>query len=208
MLHEVVEQGERAGRIVHNLRRFISHRQLQHAPCDLNNLIDSALDLAALRAEKHGVKVVTAYDAELPSIPLDGVLIEQVLVNLITNAIDVLKTHEGKRELHIRTGQKGSDSICVEVEDTGPGIADGNFDQVFEPFFTTKGEGLGMGLAISRSIVQGHHGQLESELGSEGGALFRLTLPVVAEGDFSLDDTALGPVIANFHPLDSDLNST
>jgi C4-dicarboxylate-specific signal transduction histidine kinase len=144
----------------------------------------------------------------LPVVRIDAVLIEQVVVNLVTNAIDELKNHDGVRELCIRSRLISDDEVCVEVQDTGPGIKSSSPDDVFKPFFTTKGHGLGMGLAISRSIVQGHGGSLTAESPPEGGALFRLRLPTtVVQGEFHLDPQALGDSLRST-PFDQDVNST
>jgi len=110
---------------------------------------------------------------------VDSMGIEQVLLNLLQNAFEAISDmHDGKRQVTIRVSRDTNDAIEVTVSDTGKGLPMENIDRVFQPFFTTKSKGLGIGLSISRSIVEAHGGHLVAELNPAGGTLFRFTLPL------------------------------
>ena len=108
----------------------------------------------------------------------DAVQLQQVVLNLIINAIDAISEAEAKeREVSVTTNLSGT-SAEIRIGDTGPGIATGDLKNVFDPFFTTKSQGMGMGLAIARTIVEAHHGQISAENQLSGGALFTIRLPI------------------------------
>jgi signal transduction histidine kinase len=113
----------------------------------------------------------------------DRVQLQQVLLNLILNAIDAMSPiRDRARELTIVSRRDGPDTVLVEVRDTGPGLDPEHAERLFEPFFTTKAEGLGIGLSISRSIIEAHGGRLGTESNRSQGAVFRFSLPVAEEG--------------------------
>ncbi len=114
----------------------------------------------------------------LPLVPGDWVQVQQVIVNLIVNAVEAMTgASDGPRELTIASGADDSKDVFVEVQDTGPGLDPANVDRLFQSFYTTKPDGIGMGLAISRSIVEAHGGCLSAAPNNPRGAIFRLTLP-------------------------------
>jgi len=114
----------------------------------------------------------------LPAVKGDRVQLQQVILNLVVNAIEAMSgMHEGRRELLISTAKNSSDNVLVTVRDTGPGLAPECLDRLFEAFYTTKPDGLGMGLSICRSIVEGHQGQLWATANKPHGAVFQFTLP-------------------------------
>jgi two-component system, LuxR family, sensor kinase FixL len=117
-------------------------------------------------------------DNDLPSIQGDRIQLQQVLLNLISNSLEAMEENRDSRNLLIRTSRKDPDTILVEVKDSGGGIPAENMKKLFKHFFTSKPDGLGMGLSISRSIVEAHGGQLEAENNRDRGATFRFTIPV------------------------------
>ncbi len=112
----------------------------------------------------------------LPKLDVDPVQIQQVLMNLVMNAMDAMAANTGQRELTIRSRHKNNDEAWISIEDHGTGIAEDTLTRIFDPFFTTKPNGAGMGLAICRSIVEMHDGRLWTENGPEGGAVFHFTV--------------------------------
>lgn len=152
--------------------------------CDLNDLIGGVLELVAPEARLAGVKFDLRLDQGLPTVVLDSVQVQQVVVNLIRNAMDAIQESDSEiRTISIATSQVKPSSIEVSIRDSGSGLGDLHADDLFEPFYSTKSSGLGMGLAICRSIVDSHDGRLWAERGCQQGAEFRFELPVEIPGD-------------------------
>ncbi|HSI35855.1 MAG TPA: ATP-binding protein, partial [Tepidisphaeraceae bacterium] len=191
ILREIASQAHRAGEIVRRLRNFIRGKPAELAPTDLNVMVSDALGLLSHELSASRVKARLEPGARIPKLRVDAVQIQQVLVNLIQNAIDAMReVPPDRRRLTIATiasiGQ-----VIVRVTDSGPGIAPANLEHVFESFFSTKDHGLGMGLNISRSIVESHGGSLTAANAAEGtGAVFEFVLPI---GDPPLVDPAAPP---------------
>lgn len=176
-LEEVCEQAERAGEILRHVRDFVRKSELQMKPLDINQVVRTVVKFTELEARQQGAIVRLDLDAELPRVQADAIMIEQVICNLVRNAVEAMaEAHSPRREVTILTRQVGGDAVEIEVGDTGPGIDGAVIDQVFDQFFTTKPEGVGMGLSISRSIVESHGGRVRAESGRDGGATFRFTL--------------------------------
>jgi signal transduction histidine kinase len=136
------------------------------------------MSLVAIEARHKDIALTAVVEKDLPLVSADRVLIQQVLLNLLLNAIDVLGFQGGPRTVEVRAGRE-DDELTVRVKDSGGGIDAKNIDRVFEPFFSTKHEGLGMGLSISRSIIQEHGGRIRALNNADGpGATFEFTLPV------------------------------
>lgn len=179
ILREIASQAHRAGEIVRRLRNFIRGKPNELAPTDLNAMISDALGLLSHELSASRVKAKLEAGARIPKLRVDAVQIQQVLVNLIQNAIDAMRdVPADRRRLTISTipsiGQ-----VIVRVTDSGPGIAPENLEHVFESFFSTKDHGLGMGLNISRSIVESHGGSLTASNAPDGaGAVFEFVLPI------------------------------
>ena len=185
-------QGEQAGaaaRIVKRIRDFLTRREPQRELCDLHAVIASALSLLKRDIERHQVEIVHVMGDALPPVVADAVLIEQVVANLVRNACDALSLQPQPRRVRIAVGPGEPGTVRVEVADNGPGLGGQSAASLCEPFFTTKSEGMGMGLAICRSIVELHYGALEAHDAPEGGAVFSFTLPTRREGDEACDDT-------------------
>ncbi len=174
------EQASHAGRIVKRIREFLTRREPQREPCAIQGVIESGVSLLKRDLSRHHVHVDIRCDAHLPKVVADPVLIEQVVVNLVRNACDALSAQPGERRIVVGAGQAGG-FVRVTVTDNGPGLKGQSSQRLFAPFFSTKSDGMGMGLAICRSIVELHYGVLDADEAPEGGALFSFSLPVSQE---------------------------
>jgi Signal transduction histidine kinase regulating C4-dicarboxylate transport system len=146
-------------------------------PVDINQTVRTLVKFTELETRQQGATVRLDLDAEVPRVQADAIMIEQVICNLVRNAVEAMaEAHSRRREVTIRTRPIGGDIVEIEIGDTGPGIDEAVIDQVFDQFFTTKPEGVGMGLSISRSIIESHGGRVRAESGRDGGATFRFTL--------------------------------
>ncbi len=172
-------QAERAGRIIQRVRELVRKREPQLVDCDINSVISNAAGLIEINAEKNNVRVKLELAAELPVVHADGVMLEQVILNIARNGIESMQqTPPNERELTMRSRANQNGAIEIEIADTGCGIPAAMNGNSFESFFTTKPDGLGMGLNICRSIMELHHGQLRATRNSGRGSTFHLTLPV------------------------------
>jgi signal transduction histidine kinase len=147
---------------------------------DVNELVREMLVLVRSEAGRYSIRMRTELAAELPRVVADRVQPQQVLMNLVMNSIDAMKDAEGLRELTIQSGQDGNGQVLISVSDTGVGLPPRQADKIFNSFFTTKSQGTGMGLPISRSIVESHGGRLWAADNSPRGAIFHFTLPARA----------------------------
>jgi two-component system sensor kinase FixL len=171
-------QAERAGGVIRQLRQFISKGETERRSESLNEVVEEALALALVGARQLGVRVSLDLDRALPLVLVDKVQIQQVVLNLVRNAVDAMEGST-RRELTIATRAGTSDPVAeIGVADTGPGIAPDIAARLFQPFVTTKPGGMGLGLSICREIVEAHHGRLTAAPNPEGGTVFRLTLPM------------------------------
>jgi signal transduction histidine kinase len=154
----------------------------QTAPLNLNDLIREVLALTQHEIERNDVSVEMELGADLPDVMGDRVQLQQVILNLVMNAIEATTgVTEGMKALMVASLREGSDQVVVAIRDTGPGIDPQSLGQLFEPFFTTKPTGMGMGLSISRSLIEAHGGQLWARADESRGATFRFSLPVGTE---------------------------
>lgn len=145
---------------------------------DLNALVRETAALVEMERLKHDVELVTELAEDLPNVRADGTQIQQVLMNLALNAIEAMTEHgTPDKRLRIRAARHGADAVEITVQDSGPGLAGSMLDEVFEPFYTTKEQGLGMGLAICRSIIEGAGGRLWASSDGVAGATFHVRLP-------------------------------
>ena len=169
------DQALRAGEIIRRLREFVARGESEQRVEPLIRLVEEAAALALIGAQEYGVRAAFAFDPAADFVLADRIQIQQILVNLIRNAMDAM--HESpRRDLTVSTHRLDRDTIRVDVADTGPGIAPLIADQLFQPFVTTKAHGLGVGLSISRTIAQAQGGELWVDAREGGGAVFRLTL--------------------------------
>ncbi len=175
----IVRDGKDAGEVIARIRALFKRGSLENTPLDVNEVIAEVLRLIRSEVVRRGVAVETELEQDLPCIAGDRVQLQQLLFNLLVNGIEAMDgvTDRPKR-LFIRTKQQDGVDVLVEVRDCGPGLAEP--DKAFEAFFTTKLDGLGMGLAICRSIVEAHHGHLWADSVNGAGATFCFTLPMHA----------------------------
>lgn len=172
-------QAIRAGSIINRMREFVRKREPVRTSHDLNAIIREAMQLIETAAAKNGVELVVDLAPALPSILADAIMIEQVLLNLMRNAIEAMQEMRGEsRKLIITSAHAGDAILQVSLRDSGPGIAAEAEANLYTPFFSTKADGMGIGLNISRSIIEFHGGKLWHEPGADCGTVFYLTLPV------------------------------
>lgn len=179
-LDETAKQALRAGDIIRHLREFVTRGETDKGPEDINHLVEEAGALALVGSRERGIKSVFDFGSESSIVVADRVQIQQVLINLMRNAMEAMRDSPEK-QLIVRTRHVSPDWLQVEVEDTGPGIADEVAPQLFQPFVTTKANGMGIGLSISRRIIESHGGELTVTKNAAGGATFSFSLPMFAE---------------------------
>jgi len=176
-LKDVVSDSHRASQIVQRTKEMFTNRSVQKTIVDLNEVIRDVVELTWTRLRKDEVRLEVELDPRVPAVEADTIQIKQVLLNLILNAADaMLDVRDRPRVLRIASGRDEHGAVII-VCDTGTGFHASDLERVFEPFYTTKADGIGIGLAISRSIVESHGGALWAEANPTGGATFRFTLP-------------------------------
>jgi len=201
----IYAEARRASRIVQNLLTFARQHKPERTPTSVNQVLDDTLELRGYELRVRGIDVQRDYDEQSPETMADAHQLQQVFLNLITNAEQAMERAErDQQRLTIRTRRAG-DLIRIEVEDTGPGIPPNLLERIFNPFFTTKptGSGTGLGLSISLGIVREHEGRIWAENATQGGARFVIELPIVAPrptGEFP-SAPASQPVADRLHVL-------
>lgn len=182
VLGRVTAQARRAGGVIHRLRAFVRRHTPDRRNCDANELIQEILPLVEMDCRSHEVDLRLKFQSDLPRVQVDGIQLQQVLLNLTRNAVEAMNACAPEvRRLVIRTEALGDDEVGLAVEDAGPGVPDTMLEQLFEPFFTTKPEGMGLGLSLSRSIIEAHGGTLRYDSHPSGGSIFRIRLPTAPE---------------------------
>jgi C4-dicarboxylate-specific signal transduction histidine kinase len=177
-LHDIVKACNRAGDLVGRMRAFITKAPRRQEGLEINEAILEVISLARGEMLTNQVSVRMHLGEDLPLIRGDRVQLQQVVLNLIVNAVEAMGgTTEGPRELHISTAKGDQKGVLVAVRDSGPGVPPASLRRVFEAFYTTKPDGLGMGLAICRSIIDAHEGRLWVTANAPRGAVFQFTLP-------------------------------
>jgi len=167
---------ERGGAIVHRLKSFVANRSIERSPQDINKLVIEAISLLAHDVERRGIRTRMELAHSLPRVLADPIQIQQVVVNLVRNAIEAMENSDTK-QLVIRSSLHGSKEVDISVGDSGCGLGAVSTEAIFEHFVTTKPDGLGVGLAISQSIIEAHGGHLAAERNSEQGMTFGFRLP-------------------------------
>lgn len=181
-LNRVIRDGLRAGDILERIHGLFAGAPTERTSTDLNLAVSEALISAQSSVRQGGVTVICDLDASLPEVLGDRVQLEQCLFNLITNAVEALATvRDRPRRLKIRSFIVDPACVAIEVIDTGPGFPPAIMERMFDPVFSTKASGMGVGLSICRLIAQAHGGQVVAAAGQPYGAVFRLTLPSIAE---------------------------
>ena len=178
VLDDIVADGRRAGEVIRGIRTMVKKGSSTRQQVNVNELVTNVVRMANPNAALQSCHLETLLEPNLPTIEADPVQLQQVLLNLVINGLDAMQdTPAANRKVVITTESNGDGTIRTSVRDQGVGIAEEMRQRVFEQFFTTKGKGLGMGLAIVRSIVKSHGGSIEVENAEGGGACFRFTLP-------------------------------
>jgi two-component system sensor kinase FixL len=184
---ELVQQAERAGDVLARLREFVRGGEFRRALTEIRPLIDAAVSLIRTEAAQQEVEIEAKVDPGLPMVLADPIQIEQVLLNLLRNAMEAMEAaNTEQRSIIIEARRTAKHAIEISVADTGPGVATEMTQIIFEPFTTTKSLGLGMGLSISRAIIECHGGSLRMARGARSGAMFLCDLPTV-EAETSAD---------------------
>ena len=180
-LEQIVREGQRAADMIQSVRSMFKSKELASVSVDLNQLIREVLALVQGTLKKHGVVVRTELNEALIPVTGNRVQLQQVLFNLVTNAIEAMELVADRRML-VKSELESSGEVRVTVEDSGTGIDPKVIDRIFTSFFTTKADGMGMGLSICRSIIESHGGRLWASPGATRGAVFRFTLPTGISG--------------------------
>ena len=181
-LNGIVSDGIRAGDIITHLRAMFKHEVQEKTPVDINKLVLSVLTLAQIDLQKHEIELQTQLDDLIPEILGNQVQLQQVILNLVMNAIESMSSSQ-TRVLRIKTALSRTKKVHVSIEDTGMGIKQPDLARVFKPMFTTKERGMGMGLSICQSIIESHDGRIWASPRANGGSIFQFELPMVASKD-------------------------
>ncbi len=177
-LEKTAGQAQRAGNIIRRIREFVKRSEPRRRPTEVAQIVEDAIGFADIEAAKKGIVIHTDVQAGLPPLDVDPILIEQLLLNLLKNAVDAMDQATVRRiDLVVRLQD---DMAEFSVIDRGSGVSEPQLANLFQPFFSTKSEGMGMGLNICRSIVEFHHGRLTVDRNPDGGAIFVFTLPLAA----------------------------
>ena len=175
-------QAERAAEIIKRLRRFIKKDESERRLEPVNAVVEEAAALALIGASDRDIELIFSLDDALPPVLMDRIEVQQVVLNILRNAIEAFEG-PGERKIRISTQATGPHRVQVDIRDNGPGLAPHVADDPFRPFQTTKADGMGIGLAISRTIIDAHGGRLWAENPPEGGAAFRFLLPVGSDSN-------------------------
>ena len=182
LCQKIADQARRAGQVIDNLRNFIRKQEVNKDQLDLNTVVADIVNLVNADARAEGILVDVDYDSDPLPVCGDAIQFQQVLVNLTRNAVDAMKQGLYKEKgIKVRTHRLNSQTAEVTVTDHGHGVPAQLADSIFHPFVSTKGDGLGIGLAISKTIAQGHGGDLTYRPNPEGGAIFAFSLPLSKE---------------------------
>jgi C4-dicarboxylate-specific signal transduction histidine kinase len=175
-LNQIVAAGHRASDVVTSVRAMFRKDTQEKGPVDVNKLIRSVLGLVYIDLRKHSIELRAALIEGLPPVIGNEVQLQQVILNLVMNAIEAMSSAE-PRLLSIKSEVAEHDTVHVSIADTGSGIEPSNMDRIFKPLFTTKARGMGMGLSICRSIIESHHGRIWASAGASRGSIFQFELP-------------------------------
>ncbi len=175
-LKRIVDAGHRAGNIIQNIRAMFNKDKGEKKQVQINQLVESVLDLLRIDLQKQDVDVMQQLADGLPDVYANPIQLQQVLLNLVLNALEAMSSVRD-RALQIRSGFNERGWLQVSIEDTGPGVAPSNVDRIFDPLYSTKDHGMGMGLAICRTIIESHQGRMWVSARPSGGASFQFELP-------------------------------
>ena len=198
-LYDVLRDSQLARKIIERTQRLFANRPAQHSALNLNDVVRDVVKLAMPRLRALDARVRQDLELELPDVQADVVQIQQLLSNLILNAADALEGVPPERRLVRISTRHGKRHVIVSVRDSGEGLAQADISRLFEPFYTTKMTGTGMGLAISRSIVQSHGGTLWAVPNVDGGSTFRFKVPIPARSAAPDSDHSLNVLVVDDH---------
>jgi two-component system sensor kinase FixL len=176
----IADESERASTIIKSLKHYVKKGVSDQKLLDIDTFVRNAMRIIAIEAERRSITMTTQCAPHMPHVNGDAIQLEQVVINLLLNGIEAMEKCTGTRRLSVEIGTVDAEAM-VAVSDNGPGLPADYSDRIFKAFFTTKAHGLGMGLAISRSIIEAHNGRLWAEPNSDGGATFRIALPIHQE---------------------------
>ena len=183
-LQRIANDGHRASKVIGGVRAMFKKEGQERTPLELNDLVRDVLALVHVQLQSQSVFVQTELAADLPRVVADRVQLQQVVLNLMTNAADAMApVSDRARLMRVRSGIHYAYGVLLTVEDSGTGIDPGNLDRLFDPFFTTKSDGMGLGLSICRSIVESHGGRLWATAGNPHGSVFHVLLPPAGSGE-------------------------
>jgi signal transduction histidine kinase len=178
-----IRDGNRASDVITRLRALFSKKEITLEPLDLNEATREVIALTLSDLQRNRVILRAELAQDLPSVTGDRVQLQQVILNLLRNACDAMVGVDDRpRQLLISTRPEGEDRVCLSVQDAGTGVDPQDLDRLFQAFHTTKSGGMGIGLSVSRSIIERHHGRLWAEPNDGPGATFSFCLPVVPQG--------------------------
>jgi signal transduction histidine kinase len=173
----VVRNGKRAADIINRIRSLSRKGDSQRQPVDINEVILEIIALLRNEAQRYSISIGTDLGEDLPKVMADSLQVQQVMMNLIMNSIDAMKDVDQPRAISIRSQSAEDRQLTISVSDTGVGLPPQHADKIFDAFFTTKSHGIGLGLRISRTIIESHGGRLWATPNSPSGASFYFTLP-------------------------------
>ena len=180
IVHDIRRDDLRAGEVIARLRRLLKKTPIEMHVIELNDVLREVIDFLLSQTSAHRISLSAQFSQPGQRVRADRIKIQQVVLNLIMNAVDAVKSAQSsRRTIVVRTSLLNGDLVEVSIEDSGPGIPTGKEKEIFEPFYTTKAAGMGMGLSISRTIIENHGGEIRAENRSTGGATFRFTLPLI-----------------------------
>lgn len=180
LLLKASDQAIRAGDIIRRLRQFIEWGETERSWHDIHAATEEAAQLGLVGARTKGVSFTLEAEHDLPQLMIDKIQIQQVIQNLVRNAVDAMDDWQGDKNVHVAIKSLGKTHIEIVVEDSGPGIHEEVKQRLFEPFVTTKANGMGIGLSVCRNIIESHGGKISGDDSLAGGTQFRVTLPVTA----------------------------
>jgi signal transduction histidine kinase len=177
-LRAIVKDGQRVGEVIESVRAMYKKTNQERVPVDLDNLVQSILGLVRAELSKQQIVVQTELTKPLPLVIGHKGQLQQVILNLIRNAAEAMQLVSGRaRILSVKTAPQDPDRVLLSIADSGTGIDPKDIDRIFQVFYTTKPEGMGMGLAICRSLIEAHGGQLWASSGLDHGSVFNILLP-------------------------------
>jgi signal transduction histidine kinase len=187
VLNKIVAAGHHASDVITNVRGLFGKDTQEKAPCDVNKLIRTVLALVYIDLRKHSIESQVNLSEQLPPVLGNEIQLQQVILNLVMNAIESMASAPEPRVLSITSESTERNKVVVSIADTGSGIAVVDLNRIFKPMFTTKARGMGMGLSICKSIIENHNGRIWVSAGVRRGSIFHFELPVQRGGERKSD---------------------